>query len=197
MPRLSAPVVVCILAALWGAACSGTEQIQTAPPQAWTPAPEGDEAAAEAPLTVVLDRGETALPEAVETLRFRVAEVWLKPEDSPWIRYPAQANRFEMSADRGAPPRTILATRLPPATYDSLGLVLDDVYVQYDANAGGPLTMPRGNPLKLDVDLRPQVGRATTLHLALEPGASLTHTDACRWYFLPFITSPESGVPSP
>ena len=190
MHRPDVPVVLCLLTLLLGAACSGTREIQTAPPQAWTPQPERSEAAPEASLTVVLGRGETALPEAVAALRFRVAEVWLKPEGAAWVRYPAQPNRFEFSADREAD-RTVLATRLPPAAYDSLGLILEDLYLQYNANAGGPLTMPRGRLLELDVDLYLQTDRPTTLYLALEPGASLTQTEDCRWYFLPFFTSPE------
>ena len=169
--------------------CSGATQIQTSPPQPASPDVASRERAERMSLlTVEVQIGETSLPAEVMALRYRVAEVHLKEADGGWSVFPAELNSFEITANRRTS-KTVLSTHVPPIPYDSLALVLSDVFVVYDANAGGPLTMPRGESVKLGFDARPQAGSTTEIQLTFEPGASLTKDNACRWYFLPFLTS--------
>ena len=133
-----------------------------------------------------METGETALPADVQTLRFRIAEVHLKPVDSLWTSHPADVNRFELKGDARVH-RTILSTRVPAVAYDSLALDLTDVYVEFDANAGAPLTMPRDHPFTMPIDLDYTATSRATLRLILEPGASLSRSDDCRWFFTPFV----------
>lgn len=190
MHRLSHTARCCLLLATLSLGCSATEQIQTAPPQPATPGASGGTAALRAPLTLTLQTGATPLPEDITSLRFRVEEVWLKPAGGDWKPYPAEVNAFEIQRERVVR-KTVLSTRVPPAAYDSLAILLRDVFVLFDANAGSPLTLQRDTPLKLALPLRPEVGKATAVRLTFEPGASLTKTANCRWYFLPFITKEE------
>ena len=135
-----------LLCALLTAGCSSTTQIQTAAPRAALPAPSDTLATADlARLTIIVETGETALPEAIQAMQFRVAEVRLKPADGPWTTYPADVNSFNIAAGSRAR-KVVLSTLIPSAAYDSLGLTLSDVFVFYDANAGGPLTMPHDTP---------------------------------------------------
>ncbi len=141
-----------------------------------------------ATLVIQVATGGTPLPADVQALRFRLAEVRLKARGGAWTSYPADAGRFQITAE-ARPRKTVLSTRLPPVPYDSLALVLEDVFVQYGPNAGGPLTLTRGEPLRLAHPLAPLPDQTTTLHLTFEPGASLSRDAACRWFFLPFITA--------
>jgi hypothetical protein len=188
---VSAGLVVVLLAG-----CGGTRQIQTAPPR---PAPttvrSTDANGQMALLTIDVVVGESALPADTRALRFRVEEVRVKPRDGAWETYPADVNSFEITSSRRAGSKTIFSTRIPPQRYDSLGLVLSDVFVLYDENAGGPLTMARGRPLELGVELDARAETPLRAELTLEPGASLTRDDTCRWFFLPFWTvRVESGA---
>ena len=167
--------------------CSSTQQIQTAAPRTALPTPADTlETADLARLTIIVETGETPLPDAVQAMQFRVAEVRLKPADGPWTAYPADVNSFDIAAGSRAR-KVVLSTLVPPAAYDSLDVALSDVFVFYDANAGGPLTMPRETPLALPLAARLTTEQPTTLHLLFEPGASLSHDADCRWYFLPFF----------
>lgn len=168
-------------------ACSGTTQIQTAAPRAATS--NSDEAAAvQAPLMVSFETESTALPPDIQRLRFRVSEIYLKPKDGEWTAYPCDVNSFETAA--GARTRkTVLSTRVPPVAYDSVGVTLNEVFVLFDANAGAPLTMVRGTPLQLALDLTPSTENPTTLRLSMDPGASISQSADYRWFFLPFITA--------
>ena len=178
--------LLCTLA-LWVVGCSSTTQIQTAAPRAALPTPTDTLATADlARLTIMVETGETALPDAIQAMRFRVAEVHLKPADGPWAAYPADVNSFEIGAGSRAR-KVVLSTLIPPAAYDSLGVALSDVFVLYDANAGGPLTMPRDTPLALPLAARLTIDQPTSLRLLFEPGASLSQDANCRWYFLPFF----------
>lgn len=179
-------LLLCMLAAPV-VGCSSTTQIQTAVPQPALPPPSDTLAAADlARLTIMVETGQTALPEAVQAMQFRVAEVYLKPADSDWVTYPADVNSFDIGAGNRAR-KVVLSTLIPPAAYDSLGLTLSDVFVFYDANAGGPLTMPRETPLALPLAARLTIDQPTSLRLLFEPGASLSRDADCRWYFLPFF----------
>ncbi len=180
-------VLCCLAAGLGAAGCSSTRQIQTAPPQPAVPVtPDTSATANLAALTILVETGTTALPAAIQAMRFSVAEVHLKPADGAWTVYPADVNSFMTAAGQRAR-KTVLSTRVPPAAYDSLALALADVFVQYDANAGGPLTLPREAPLRLPLQTRLDVGRRTALRLVFEPGASLSRDARCRWFFLPFF----------
>ncbi len=181
------PLISCYFVLLLAAGCSSTRQIQTAPPRPALQTTTGTmEMTDLARFTVVVETGDTALPEAVQALQFRVAEVRLKPADGDWTAYPSDANVFEVSS--GQPARTvILSTQIAPVAYDSLALVLGDIFVFYNANAGGPLTLPRDTPLTLPLVAHPTVDQPTMLRLRFEPAASLTHDANCRWFFLPFF----------
>lgn len=178
-------LVGCLLLGLVGCS-SGTREIQTTPPVAAVAPPDTTADADRALLTVVLETGATALPDAVQALRFRVAEVRLKPTDSLWTAYPADVNRFEVTNGTRTR-RTILSTQIPAAAYDSLALDLSDVYVEFGPNAGGPLTMPRDRPLSFPAALDYSASDRATVRLTLEPGASLSQSDDCRWFFTPFV----------
>ncbi|MDX1548005.1 MAG: hypothetical protein R3247_13500 [Rhodothermales bacterium] len=168
------------------AGCSSTRQIRTAPPRPAVATPPLEGAAPRGRLAVAVEAGPSALPDGAAALRFRVAEVRLKPAGAPWVMLPADPNAVEVAA--GRPLRIpILVTDLPSARYDSLALVLSDVFVQYDANAGGPLTMPRGAPLRLPLALDVATGETAALHLRFEPAAALSRSEDCRWFFLPFF----------
>ena len=181
------PLLVCGLALLMATGCSSTRQIQTAPPRpALEPSPDTTATTDLALLTVVAETGDTALPEAIQAMQFRLAEVRLKPTDGDWIVYPSDANALEITASQRAR-KVVLSTQVAPVVYDSLALVLSDIFVFYDANAGGPLTLPRDTPLTFPLAAHPSVDQPTVLRLRFEPGASLTHDADCRWFFLPFF----------
>ncbi|RMH60526.1 MAG: hypothetical protein D6685_10265, partial [Bacteroidetes bacterium] len=174
---------------LGGLGCGGTRPIETAPPRpAPSIVPPRPPDTGRATLVIQVATGGTPLPADVQALRFRLAEVRLKARGGAWTSYPADAGRFQITAE-ARPRKTVLSTRLPPVPYDSLALVLEDVFVQYGPNAGGPLTLTRGEPLRLAHPLAPIPDQTTTLHLTFEPGASLSRDAACRWFFLPFITA--------
>ncbi len=180
---------LCLPLLLFGclAACSSTQQIETAPPRpAVALSPDTTEAIPQALLSVVVETGTTALPADVASLRLRIAEIQLKPTNGAWTSYPAAVNRFEWSAGNRLR-RTVLSTQIPAAAYDSVAVVLDDLYLTFDANAGGPLTMPRDAPTQLPLAWTATQERPTTLRLTFEPGASLVHTRDCRWIFAPFF----------
>ena len=179
-------VLLCGLALL-AAGCSSTRQIQTAAPLSALPTPSDTIATADlARLTIMVDVGETALPDDIQAMEFRVSEIRLKPSGGDWATYPADINSFDI-APATRMRKTILATRIPPATYDSLSVTLTDVFVYYDANAGGPLTMPRDTPLVLPLTAEATTAAPTMIRLVFEPGASLSQDAQCRWYFLPFF----------
>lgn len=188
MPALRLHVLVLLLAAGGIAGCSSARQIQTAPPQpANQPAAQPDEETAGAGLAIFFETGDTALPEEVQALRFRVAELHLKERGGDWTPYPADVNSFEIRRNAPALRKAILATHLPPAQYDSLAVSLSNVYVEYGPNAGGPLTTLDDEPVRLALSLRPELNRTSTVRLVLEPGASLSRDERCRWFFLPVI----------
>lgn len=168
------------------AGCSSTQQIRTAPPQSAIAVADTTDQATLAPLVIVMETGGTALPEDIQAMQFRVADVRLKEADGDWVTYPAEVNNFVLSANKRAQ-KPVLSTLVPPAAYDSLALSLTDIFVQFDANAGGPLTLPRGTPLRLPLTTTLAVGRRTVLRLRFEPGASLSRDAQCRWFFLPFF----------
>lgn len=169
------------------AGCSETRQIQTAPPQAGVPL-QTDTSAAQprALLTVMVETGETTLPPEIRSMRFRVNELALLGPGGTWTSYQAEQNLLEIV--RGQPTRkTVLSAQVPPAAYDSLAIELSDIYVRYDANAGGPLAVPRGTPIHIPLTTYVAVGRPKTVRLVFEAGASLSRTADCRWFFVPFF----------
>lgn len=181
--------LLAMLLFLGSVGCTGTRQVETTPPRPAQPAREPASAdPARSTLVIQVATGTTPLPEEVQALRFQLAEIRLKPADGDWTTYPADVNRFEITAS-SRPRKTVLSTKLPPARYDSLALVLNDVFALYGPNAGGPLTLPQGEPLRLALPLSPRPGQTTVLHLTFEPGASLSRDADCRWFFLPFLTT--------
>ncbi len=170
--------------------CSTTREIETAPPTPAVAAPDQpSQTVQRALLTVLVETGTTALPAEAQALRFRLDEVLLKVAgDTAWTSLPADANRFEIRPNLPERKRVLLA-QPPPAAYDSLALTFSDVFISFDANAGGPLTLPREAPIHLALPFRMAPGERTTIRLTFEPGASLSRTPDCRWLFLPFFTA--------
>jgi hypothetical protein len=193
MIRLSA---VLLITALTG--CASTQEIETSPPQPRTGAADGEAAAQEASFTVVMAGGETPLPSDVSHLRFRITEVRLRRSDGRWVRLPSDSAPIEISEGRQNVRRTLLDTRVAPVAYDSLTVAFDDVFVQFGANAGAPLTIPGDAPQQLAIGLNPARGAHTTVLLTVEAGASLTRSPDCRWFFVPILLSDLSVVsPAP
>ena len=80
-------ILCCLIAPVVG--CSSTTQIQTAAPRTALPTPTDTlETADLARLTIVVETGETPLPDAAQAMQFRVAEVRLKPAEGSWTAYP-------------------------------------------------------------------------------------------------------------
>ena len=168
--------------------CSSTREVETSRPRAYEGAADAEDAVAQqARLSVFLEAGETELPEAAELLRFRVAEVRLHERGGDWMQLPSDASRIEIERGRGSPRKLILDARVPPAGFDSLAIELDDVFVRFNENSGAPLTTAKDAPQKLALELKSNLESPTTILLRLEPGASLTRTPDCRWFFVPLF----------
>lgn len=183
MIRLS--VVVLVLLGLAG--CASTQEIETSPPQPRTGSPDEGAAAQEAPLAIVMRTGETALPADISLLRIRVTEVRLRRSNGQWIRLPSDTVPIEVMDEAQGVRRTLLETRVAPAAYDSLSIAFADVFVRFGANAGGSLTTASDAPQRLALELEPSLGAFTRLVLTLEPGASLSRSPDCRWFFVPVL----------
>ena len=178
------PCIGCILCL---AGCSSPRHIQTAPPQAAiTERPDTGGTAPQAPLAVIVEPGKTPLPDGIQALRFRIEEVRLRRVDGTWRTLHAEGNSFEF-AERLPAPKTVLSTDVDAATFDAIALTLSNVFVLYDAHAGGPLTLPEETPIQLPVRMSTRGDQPATLRLRFEPGASLSQDDRCRWFFLPFF----------
>ncbi len=95
----------------------------------------------------------------------------------------------ELSAARRGPRRTVLDTRVDPTAYDSVALSLDQVFVQFDANSGAPLTIADDEPLRFALHMHPLLESPTVMQLRFEPGASLRRAPDCRWFFVPVVVA--------
>ncbi len=137
---------------------------------------------------VEMETGSTSLPEDIQALRFRVEEIHLHTMRDGWIALPADLNNVEIVPNRSFS-RQLLSTHVLPASYDSLGVRIGDVFVLYGENAGGPLAWPKRRVVKSSLNVDPKVGATTQIRLVFEPGASLSQDDNCRWYFVPFWSS--------
>lgn len=179
--------LACATLVLVAIGCSSPRQIQTSPPQSAIPTTtDSTNTPAQAAFSILVESGVTPLPDDVQSLRFRVAELQLRSTQAGWQAFPSDLNIFEIT--RGQRVRkVVLATQLTPATYDSLSIALSDVYVEYDANAGAPLTLPHDTPIRLPLVLSLSNEYPTMLRLVFEPGASLTRDANHRWFFLPFF----------
>lgn len=173
------------------AGCSGTREIETASPRPLsTPGNVRAEALGMGQLSIDLETGASGLPDEVQALRFRIEEIQLHTDEGEWITFPTELNSFEILPDRYLY-KTILSTRVMPVLYDSLALKISNAFVLFGENAGGPLSLPRDNPVKVAVNIKPEVGQASQVSITIEPGASLFRDQQCRWYFVPFWTTGE------
>lgn len=171
-----------------GIGCSSTQEVETSRPRAYEGVEsDGAENAGQARLSVFLERGATDLPEDVDQLRFRIAEIRLRESDGDWLRLPSDGSLIEFDRGARSARRVVLDTRVPPGDYDSLAIALDRVFVRFNENAGAPLTTARNSPQQLALDLEPTLDGPTTLYLRLEAGPSLTRTEDCRWFFVPIF----------
>lgn len=171
---------------LAAAGCGGTREVEASRPRAYQPNEEPPpESAGQARVRVFIQQGETDLPEDIQQLSFRTAEVRLRTSAGEWVRLPSDAGAVELERNRGALPRLVLDTRIAPATYDSMEIGLSHVFVRFNENSGGPLTTASDTPQRLAFDLEAALDVATTIHLRLEPEPSLRRTQDCRWFFVP------------
>lgn len=188
--------LVLLLGAMFGAGCASTQEIETAPPQPRTDVFGDDgESAREAPFTVLMAQGETPLPDDVSRMRFRITEVRLRRATGQWVRLPSDAAPIEITGETDGARKTLLDARVIPEPYDSLTIRFDDVFARFGQNAGGPLTTAREAPQRLAIDVEPALGARTTVVLRFEPGASLTRSPDCRWFFLPVLRSDVETTP--
>ncbi|MEX0821908.1 MAG: hypothetical protein WD021_07165 [Rhodothermales bacterium] len=144
-----------------------------------------------------MTNGETVLPADVSALQFRITEVRLHRRDGPWVRLPSDSAPVEFVEDGGAVRRTLLDTRVDPAEYDSMAVTFSDVFVRFGPNAGAPLTTASGVPQRFALALGPTAEQHTSVALHLEPGASLTRSPDCRWFFVPVLRSTLTARPLP
>lgn len=170
--------------------CSSTRQITTAPPRSGVPVDTSSVSEPRATLAVQLEAAADPLPDGVQSLTFRVSDVWLKKTGEEWMRLPADVNQFVLPPSTRST-RPVLTALVPPGAYDSLGLSFSDVFVLFDENSGSPLTMAREAPVRMAVSLETAMDRASVVRLTFEPAASLTRTADCRWFFVPFISPSE------
>ena len=174
---------------LFMAACGSTRQIETSSPRPVNiPGDSRHEAAGMGSMMIDLETGETSLPAEIQVLRFRIDEIRLHTDEGEWVTFPTELNNFEIIPERYVN-KTILSTRVQPVMYDSIALRISDVFVLFGENAGGPISLPRNEPVKLAVDMHPEVGEATQVRITFEPEASLYKNSNCRWFFVPFWTA--------
>lgn len=186
MPRTPALLLFLTILPL-ALSCSSTRQITTAPPRSGVPVDTSSVSEPRAALAVQVEAATAPLPDGVQSLRFRVSDVWLKKTGEEWIRMPADVNQFILPPTTRAT-RPVLTALVPPGSYDSLGLSFSDVFVLFDENSGSALTLPREEPVRMAVALETAMDRPSAVRLIFEPAASLTRTEDCRWFFVPFIT---------
>lgn len=176
-------VAILALSLLMG--CGSVSEVNVAAPR---PAATDSSATAttRASLTLDLESGTQALPEGVSSTRFRVREVWMKARGDEWTKRLAATEPFVVD---GANPvqRTLLSTAIPAQRFDSLALVLDDVYIEYGPNAGGRPDVAGTNPVKLAARFTPSADQLNTLLLRYEAATSVARDSTGRWSFRPDI----------
>lgn len=168
--------------------CSSTREIETSPPRSPSE-PVSDETSEtqDARLTIVHEPGETTLPDEIEELHFRISEIQIRSTEGTWIRLISDMPRVEIRGAGRGPRRTVLDTRVAPSEYDSVALSFDQIFARFDTNAGAPLTVAKGEPLRFELHMNPTVDAPTTLIVRLEAGATLRRTPDCRWFFVPVV----------
>lgn len=181
---------IAVVAGVALSACARTSSIQALPPRPAAPIDTSALALEEAGLAridVALRISGTALPEDIGRIRLRPTEVRLHERGGSWVGYPATGGAFTISGS-AADTRRILSMQVVPTDYDSVEVAFGDLYVEFDGNAGGPLT--RADPPRSSryVAASPALGTTTTVTLTLNPGASVFQDAACSWHFLPFLT---------
>jgi len=117
----------------------------------------------------------------------------LQSEAGTLFSFPTPGTTIEILAGKPLIQKTLLSTYVHPGSYESISLVLDDIYVEFDANSGAPLTLPENDTVHFSVSLTTEVDREVTVLLLFEPGASLTRNPRGRWTFFP-IFLPEISI---
>lgn len=170
------------------AGCTSTREVETSRPRAYE-AEEGaePESPRQARISIFLERGETDLPDAIDQLRFRTAEIRLRTTDGEWVRLPSDASPVEIARGTAAQRRLVLDTRIAPMRYDSMAVTLNNVFVRFNENAGAPLTTASDAPQQFALDLEARLDVPTAVHLRLEPQPSLRQSQDCRWFFVPMF----------
>ncbi len=178
---MRAPLLACI-GFLLLAGCSSSQEIRTRPPVA-APSTQAPQAVTE--VSVVLEKGETALPEAVQELSFTLTALELRGAERR-MRWPL-GNRVVRLRRNQTLSLSLLNTTLPVATYDTLVLHLTNARVMFGPNAGGPLISDIGETLTLSLSFQAQENQSATLVVRFEPEPSLWRDARCTWHFTPFF----------
>ncbi len=179
------------------AACSSTREVETSRPRAYEGLEDAEpENPRQARLRVFMEPGDTELPDDVDQLRFRTAEIRLRRADGEWVRLPSDAGVTEIERGRRIQPKLVLDTRIAPVQYDSLAISLSHVFVRFNENAGAPLTTAADAPQRLAIELEASLDEPVTVYLRLEPQPSLKRTQDCRWFFVPVFDTAVSREPA-
>lgn len=183
------PLCLALLLGLFSG-CARTRSIEALPPR---PGVQNGSTNADllqaglARLEVKLEVPAQSMPEDAASVRFRVAGLRLRESGGMWHSYPAGAGVIRVDG-RERLERTVLSTQISPAKYDSVEISFDDVYVEFDANAGGPITSEESPRAARLVEVEAEVGGEMIVILRLDPAASLIQDSSCRWHFLPFVS---------
>lgn len=174
-----------LLSVMW-IGCSSTEQIEALPPSPGIVALPDSLEDTLARVSISL-RTDGDLPDDVERLRLRVAEVRLLPRSGTWRSLPASSGLLNLAGPSQAE-RTILSSRIPAGVYDSVEVVFGDLQLEFGSNVGSRLTSADPPSTKRSISLNIDQSAVIDLMLTLNLPASLSQDAACRWYFLPFVS---------
>lgn len=170
------------------AGCARTRSIEALPPRPVVVSEAGELLAAGlARLEVRLSVPEQPEREEVEAMRLRVTGVRFRNSDGTWRSFPAAGGLLRIDS-REKLDRSVLSTQVDPALYDSVEVTFGDLYVEFDANAGGPIVSETAPTARRALHVRTQAGKETVVEVRLDPEASLIRDSDCRWHFLPFVT---------
>lgn len=185
---------ILLLAALAPAisGCRGSRVIEVSPPSTGI---SGEHAGsgARGSVAVLLETGSGSdMPAGIVSTTFRVTEIDFHEAGGSWVT--RLSNRQAVSsveARRTSVP--LLATELAVMSFDSISVELDDVFVTYNENAGGPL-VPEEQPVTLPLDLQPSENEASVVVLRYHPAESVRLDSAeYVWRFRPVFSIVEDS----
>ena len=171
------------------AGCRSSRIIEVPPPSS-SDSQLANSGSARGSVNVILETGQREMPDGVQSVRFRVNEVEFRSNVGQWTQ--RLSNRETVSATKTRRSEVpLLSTELAAVPYDSIAIHVTDVYVEYNAHAGGPL-IPVHSRVSLSVDLEPDPASAQTIRLMFHPAQSIRADSAAfLWRFEPVLTVEE------